>query len=48
MGFPLKYKKEVTTTNAFQKKLDKSNRKPNEIWINKSNEFYNRSMKSFL
>ena len=48
MGFPLKYKKEVTTTNAFHKRLDKSNRKPNKIWIDKSNEFYNRSMKSFL
>ena len=28
--------------------LDKSNRKPNKIWVEKGNEFYNISMKSFL
>ena len=28
--------------------LDKSNRKPNKIWVEKGNEFYNTSMKSFL
>ena len=42
---PLKYKKGITITNAFQKK---SNRKPNKIWVDKSSEFYNRSMKSWL
>ena len=35
-------------TNAFQKILDESNRKPNKIWVDKGSEFYNRSMKSFL
>ena len=28
---PLKYKKYITITNAFQKILDKSNRKPNKM-----------------
>ena len=44
----LKYKKVITITNGFQKILDKSNRKPNKIWVDKGSEFYNRSMKSFL
>ena len=41
-------KKGITITNAFQKVLDESNRKPNKVWVDKSSEFYNRSMKSFL
>ena len=45
---PLKNKKVITITNAFQKPLDKSNRKPNKIWVNKGSELYNRSMKSWL
>ena len=45
---PLKDKKGITITNAFQKILDKSNCKPNKIWINKVSEFYDRSMKSLL
>ena len=45
---PLKDKRGVTITNAFQKILDKSNRKPNKIWVDKGSEFYNRSMKLFL
>ena len=45
---PLKNKKGITITNAFQKFLDKSNRKLNKIWVDKGNEFYNRSVKSFL
>ena len=48
MGYSLKYKKGTTITNAFQKILDESNRKPNKIWIDKGSEFYNRSMKSWL
>ena len=35
---PLKDKKGITITNAFQKFLDKSNRKPNKICLNKGNE----------
>ena len=45
---PLKDKKGITITNAFQKILDESNRKPNKIWVDKGSEFYNRSMKSWL
>ena len=39
-------KKGTTITNAFQKKLDRSNRKPTKIWVDKGSEFYNRSIKS--
>ena len=45
---PLKDIKAITITNAFQKILDESKRKPNKIWVDKGNEFYNRSMKSWL
>ena len=31
---PLKDKKEITITNAFQTILKESNRKPNKIWVN--------------
>ena len=44
----LKDEKGITITNAFQKILKTSNRKPNKIWVNKGSEFYNRSMKSLL
>ena len=42
---PLKVKKGVTITNAFQNFFDKSGGKPNKIWVVKDSEFYNRSMK---
>ena len=45
---PLKDKKGITITNAFQKILNDSKRKPNRIWVEKVSEFSNRSMKSFL
>ena len=45
---PLKDKKGVRFVNAFQSILNKSNRKPNKIWVDKGSEFYNRSMKSWL
>ena len=35
---PLKDKKGVTTVNAFQKVLDKSERKPNKISLDKGSE----------
>ena len=44
----LKDKKGITITNAFQKILKESNRKPNKIWVDKGSEFYNRSIKSWL
>ena len=45
---PLKDKKGVSIVNAFQSILEKFNRKPNKIWVEKGSEFYNRSMKSWL
>ena len=45
---PLKDKKGVSIANAFQSILNKSNRKPNKIWVDKGSGFYNRSMKSWL
>ena len=45
---PLKDKKEITITNTVQIILNESKPKPNKIWIDKTSEFYNRSMKSFL
>ena len=44
----LKDKKSIAITNAFQKILDISNRKPNKLWVDKGSEFYKRSMKSWL
>ena len=44
----LKNGKGITITNAFQKILDKSNRKPNKICVDKGTKFYNRSIKSLL
>ena len=32
---PLKDKKGITITNAFQKILKESNRRPNKIWVDK-------------
>ena len=53
---PLKDKKGITITNAFQNFFKESNCskanskgcKPNRIWVDKGSEFYNRSMKSWL
>ena len=44
----LKDKKGVSIVNAFQKILKDSNRKPNKIWVDKGNEFYNNSFKKWL
>ena len=38
----------VTVTNAFQKILDGSSKKPNKIWVEKSSEFYNNSFRKCL
>ena len=45
---PLKDKKGVSIVNAFQKILDKSERKPNKMWVDKGREFYNSSFKKWL
>ena len=36
---PSKDKKGITITNAFQKLLDESNRKPNKVWVIKAVNF---------
>ena len=45
---PLKDKKGVSIVTAFQSILKQSNRKPNEIWVDKGSEFYNASFKKWL
>ena len=47
-SIPLKDEKGITITNAFQKILINSKRKPNKIWVEKGSELSYRSMKSFL
>ena len=44
---PLKDKKGITITNAFQKIFRESNCKPNKIWVDKAGNFV-RSVRSFL
>ena len=46
--FPLKDKKCIPITNAFQKAFKESGHKPDKIWVDKGSEFYNRLMKSIL
>ena len=36
---PLKDKKVIIITNAFQKRLKESNKKPKKIWVDKGSEF---------
>ena len=45
---PLKDKKGASIVSPFQKILNKSERKPNKIWVDKGNEFYNSSFKKLL
>ena len=45
---PLKVKKGITITSAFEKILKEPNRKPNKIWVDKCSEFYKRPIKSWL
>ena len=47
-ALPLKYKQGVTITNAFQKILHGSNRKPNKIWVDKGSEFYSSFSKKMV
>ena len=44
---PLKDKKGASIV-AFQKTIDRSERKPNKIWVDKGSEFYNSSFKKWL
>ena len=43
----LRDKKGITITNVFQKNWNEAKHKSNKIWVDKSGEFYNRSIKSF-
>ena len=45
---PLKDKKGVTITNAFQSILDNSKRKPSKIWVYQSSKFYNSHFKKWF
>ena len=45
---PLKDKKGVSIVDAFEKILGDSKRKPNKIWVDKSSELYNNSLKKWL
>ena len=38
----------MTITNAFQKILKESNRKPNKIWVDEGIQFYNNFFKKCL
>ena len=44
---PIKDKKGTSIVNAFKKIISKE-KKPNKIWIDQGNEFYNKSFKGFL
>ena len=45
---PLKYKKEISIVNGFNKIIKQSNRKPNKIWVDQGGEFYNHVLKKWL
>ena len=45
---PLNDRKGITSNNVFQQILDKYNHEPNKIWVDQGNEFYSRSIKSWL
>ena len=45
---PLKGKKGISITNAFDKIIKQSKRKPNKIWVDQGSEFYNRIFKKWL
>ena len=47
-AIPLKDKKGITITNAFQKILKESNRKPNKIWVDKGRKLSDSSMKTCI
>ena len=45
---PLKDKKGSSITNAFNKIIKQSNRKPNKIWVDQGGEFHNHVFKRWL
>ena len=48
MVWSFEREKGITITNAFQKILKESNRKPNKIWVDYGGDFYNGSFKKWL
>ena len=46
MSCSFEIQKVITITHAFPKILNKSNHETKKIWVDKSSEFYKRSMKS--
>ena len=44
----LKDKKGISITNAFDKIIKQSKRKPNKIWVDQGSEFYNNNFKKRL
>ena len=48
MGYSFEDKKGISIVDAFQKILDRSERKPNKIWLDKGSEFHNSSFKKGL
>ena len=48
MGWSFEREKGITITNAFQKILKESNRKPNKILVDYGSDFYNGSFKKWL
>ena len=45
---PLKDKKGISIVNAFNKVIKQSNRKPNKIWLDQGEEFYNNVFEKWL
>ena len=45
---PLKDKKGTSITDAFNKIIKQSNRKPNKKWVDQRGEFYNHVFKRWL
>ena len=45
---PLKDKKGKTVLNTFIEIVNKSNRKPNKLWVDQGREFYNKLMQERL
>ena len=47
-AIPLKDKKGISITNAFDKIIKQSKRKPNKVWVDQGSEFYNNNFKKWL
>ena len=45
---PLKDKKGKTILNTFIEIVNKSNHKPNKLWVDQGREFYNKRMQEWL